>query len=201
MLILASSSPRRRTLLAALGIPFEVRQPHIDETQAPGEDPFTYVRRMSQEKALAIAGTLSAPATVLAADTIELAADTTGMDASVGILGKPIDADDARRILRHLRGRDHTVCTAFTLTRIGASPLTLTDDVRTTVTMREYSDAEIDAYIATGDPFDKAGSYAIQHEGFRPVAYIEGDYNNVVGLPLDVVRERLVRDFGFTPSA
>lgn len=196
--ILASGSPRRRELIASLGIPFEVVKSDVDETQHPGEPPYEYVKRLSIEKAEAVAGQVTAsPAVVLAADTIVvLAADTIGVDAQGEILGKPVDADDARQMLRRLRGRDHIVCTAVTVDKIGAqhaAPLrqTLTELTYTTVMMRDYADNEIEAYIASGDPFDKAGSYAIQHAGFHPVARIDGCYTNVVGLPLCAVRRAL----------
>ncbi|PJF26059.1 MAG: septum formation inhibitor Maf [Phototrophicales bacterium] len=189
-LILASGSPRRRELLASLGVDFTVIKSDIDETQHPGEPPYDYVRRLSLEKAAAVAAKLeSASDIVLAADTVViLAADTLGVTESGEILGKPADADDARAILRRLRGRTHVVCTALT---VRAPDQTLTELTRTTVLMRDYTDAEIDAYIATGDPFDKAGAYAIQHETFRPVAQIEGSYTNVVGLPLETLRPML----------
>ncbi len=193
--ILASSSPRRRELIASLGIPFEVIKPDVDESQYPAEPPIDYVRRLSVLKAQAVAHSLShsSQTTILAADTVViLAADTIGVQDGE-ILGKPQDADAARAMLRQLRGRAHIVCTAFTLltVRATADPVLVTRDVQTLVHMRDYSDDEIEAYIATGDPFDKAGSYAIQHEGFKPVAHIDGDYHNVVGLPLDAVREAL----------
>jgi septum formation protein len=194
-LILASSSPRRRALLASLGLTFEIIKPEIDETQHPGEDPYVFVQRLSREKAAAVAARIETPAAILAADTIVLAADTVGVDATGDILGKPVDADDARAMLRRLRGREHIVCTAFTLHRLTShdDAQIITEAVKTRVTMRGYTDAEIDAYIASGDPFDKAGSYAIQNKAFAPVAHIAGDYNNVVGLPLDAVRAALVR--------
>jgi septum formation protein len=190
--ILASGSPRRRELLASLGIAFEIVKPDIDETQHPGEPPYDYVYRLSREKAAAVAAQVAAPAWVLAADTVViLAADTIGV-LEGEVLGKPGDADEARAMLRRLRGRDHVVCTALTLLRLGDAPAEGdTRLTRTTVTMRDYSDSEIDAYIATDDPFDKAGSYAIQHEGFRPVARIDGSHTNVVGLPLETLREML----------
>lgn len=194
-LILASSSPRRRDLLASLGLTFDIIKPDINETQHPSEGPFDYVARLSVEKAQAVAAQLSNDATILAADTIVLAADTIGVEESGDILGKPADADEARAMLRRLRGRSHIVCTAFTLLQT-QDDQRITRDVRTTVTMRDYGDDEIDAYIATGDPFDKAGSYAIQHEGFHPVADLDGDYNNVVGLPLDALRDAL-REMGW----
>ncbi len=180
--VLASGSPRRRELLASLGIAFTVVKSDIDETQRPDEDAYAYVRRLSIEKAQAVVARLTGRSLVLAADT------TVVLDGEV--LGKPLDAADARDMLRRLRGRDHVVCTALTLLD---SAQTLTELTRTTVTMRDYTAAEIDAYIATGDPFDKAGGYAIQHEGFHPVAHIDGSYSNVVGLPLETLQEMLAR--------
>lgn len=196
--ILASSSPRRRELLASLNIPFAVIKPDVDETQHQDESPLDYVERLSKEKAQTVAEQIAAPALVLAADTIVLlAADTIGVFDDE-ILGKPANANEARTMLRHLRGRAHTVCTAMTLRHLNGtqSAHTLTRLTQTTVYMRDYSDVEIDAYIATGDPFDKAGSYAIQHEGFHPVARIEGSQTNVVGLPLETLNTMLV-EIGF----
>jgi septum formation protein len=200
-LILASSSPRRRELLASLGIDFTVVKPDVDERQRPGEAPLDYVRRLSQEKAADVAARLPSPITVLAADTVViLAADTLGVDDEGEILGKPADADDARRMLRRLRGRVHQVYTAMTLLVVdgdAAKPRRqMTTLTRTDVYMRPYTDAEIEAYIATGDPFDKAGSYAIQHQGFQPVERIEGSYTNVVGLPLETL-EVMLADIGW----
>ncbi|MCA9881491.1 MAG: septum formation protein Maf, partial [Anaerolineae bacterium] len=189
-LILASSSPRRRELLASLGVEYSIIKPEIDETQHDGEPPLAYVRRLSKEKAHAVAEQLQSQATILAADTVViLAADTIGIDGEGEILGKPADADEARAMLKRLRGRDHLVVTAFTLLKTGTESSNHTQDVQTRVTMRDYSDAEIEDYIATGDPFDKAGSYAIQHPEFRPVADLSGSRTNVIGLPLDEVRE------------
>ena len=191
--ILASGSPRRRELLASLGIDFQVIKSDIDETQQADENPYDYVRRLSIEKAEAVAARLSEPALVLAADTVViLAADTIGVTESGDVLGKPVNADDARVMLRRLRGRDHVVCTAITLFQLDSRQI-LTELTRTTVTIRDYSEAEVDAYIATGDPFDKAGGYAIQHEGFHPVAQIDGSYSNVVGLPLETLKPMLER--------
>ena len=181
--ILASSSPRRRDLLASLGIEFRVVQPAIDESRRPGEAPADYVRRLSMEKAEAVAEALAGPAVILAADTAVIDGDD--------ILDKPADAADARRILRRLRGQEHRVCTAITLYRLAQPPRQLTRLACTRVFMRAYSDEEVAAYIATGDPFDKAGSYAIQHPDFAPVDHIEGSYSNVVGLPLETLREAL----------
>lgn len=181
--ILASSSPRRRELLASLGIAFTIHKPDIDETQFPGEPPQDYVRRLSQQKAAQVSGQVAAPAYILAADTVVIHAGD--------ILGKPADADEARQMLRRLRGEAHRVCTAITLSAPQRPPLT--EITCTDVFMRAYSDAEIEAYIASGDPFDKAGSYAIQHEAFAPVAKIEGSYSNVVGLPLETLQRLLAQ--------
>lgn len=189
--ILASSSPRRREIISRMIADFEIIKPEIDETQHKDEAPLDYVKRLSQEKAQAVAEQIQGDATILAADTVViLAADTIGIEANGEILGKPVDADDARAILRRLGNRPHQVCTAFTLKR---GQYQVSEIVSTTVHMRDYSDAEIEAYIATGDPFDKAGSYAIQHEDFHPVREIEGSYMNVVGLPADEVRRELIR--------
>ncbi len=209
--ILASSSPRRQQMIASLGIEFEIIKPEIDETQHAGEDPLAYVRRLSTEKAAVVAQQLnqtdlpaSQPAStvILAADTIVLAADTIGsVEGEAGarqILGKPADDDEARAILRQLRDHPHEVYTAFRLLKLTADQTSgetrteaYDDLVKTTVTMRPYSDAEIDAYIASGDPFDKAGGYAIQNPDFHPVQAIDGCYHNVVGLPLCAVKRGL----------
>jgi septum formation protein len=181
--ILASSSPRRRELLASLGISFDIQKPAINEDQHPGEAPLDYVRRLSQEKAAAVAQQIDLPAIILAADTVVIC---DGI-----ILGKPENDDQAREMLVTLRGRDHDVCTSITLHIPDQSPLT--EITCTRVTMRDYSDDEITAYIATGDPFDKAGGYAIQHVDFAPVAGIDGSYSNVVGLPLETLRALLAQ--------
>src|SRR5690606_12100670 len=104
---------------------------------------------------------------------------------------KPETADEARVMLKRLRARVHRVCTAITLRLLDDQPQSITRLTCTEVTMRDYTDAEIDAYIATGDPFDKAGSYAIQHPEFAPVAHIEGSETNVIGLPLETLRSAL----------
>jgi len=164
---------------------FEVVKPEIDETRRSGEALVDYAERLSREKAAAVAKMLGeSPALIIAADTIVI-------DHEGELLGKPSDAADARWMLRHLRGRAHEVVTAFTLRQTANPSRTITRHARTTVHMRDYSEAEIDAYIASGDPFDKAGGYAIQNEAFHPVARIEGSYSNVVGLPLDELRAAL----------
>ena len=192
-LILASSSPRRQQLLKDLGLSFAVVKPDIDESLKPEEKLVSYVERLSREKAEAVARQLEADsALIIAADTIVvLGAEPVGSEGDGELLGKPADPAAARAMLRRLRGRAHTVVTAFTLLRVEAQPQSITRQVRTTVHMRDYTEAEIDAYIASGDPFDKAGGYAIQNEAFRPVARIEGSYSNVVGLPMDELKAGL----------
>lgn len=190
-LILASGSPRRRELLAALGLEFEIIKPQVDETQLPGENPFTYVTRLSRIKAAAVTAELQDHHIVLAADTtVILAADTIGVEEGGEVLGKPVDAEDALNTLRRLRGREHLVCTSFTLKNTDQE---ITRMIQTTVTMRDYTDQEIESYIASGDPFDKAGSYAIQNKAFHPVASLDGSYSNVMGLPVCQVREALLK--------
>ncbi len=183
--ILASSSPRRQELLGRLVKGFEVIKPAVDESRLADEALVDYAERLSREKAAAAANMLGgAPALIVAADTIVI-------DHEGGLLGKPADASDARRMLQRLRGRAHRVVTAVTLRRNDEPARVLTRHARTLVFMRDYSAAEIDDYIASGDPFDKAGGYAIQNQVFRPVARIEGEYSNVVGLPLSLVESGL----------
>lgn len=184
--ILASSSPRRRELLASLGITFDVLKPDIDEDQHPGEQPLDYVRRLSAEKAAAVVQQISDSAIIIAADTVVICDNA--------ILGKPENAEEAREMLVTLRGRDHQVCTSITLHTPDES--FITEVTCTRVIMRYYSDDEIAAYIATRDPFDKAGGYAIQHPDFAPVAHIDGSYTNVVGLPLETLQTMLERAQG-----
>jgi len=187
-LILASASPRRRQLLAVLGIPFTIDVADIDESRVGEESPEAHVRRLAETKARTVAARHS-DAVVLAADTIVVHQGR--------ILGKPGDAAEARVMLQSLRKSPHRVITAVAVSRPGdvASELDIS-----TVTMRPYTDAEIDAYIATGDPFDKAGSYAIQHPEFAPVARMGGCYAGVMGLPL-AVTARLLAAAGLAPVA
>jgi len=181
MLILASASPRRRYLLACLGLPFEVVAPEIDEGTMAGRAE-RIARRLAAAKARAVAEERR-DATVLAADTVV---------AHRGVLlGKPRDAAEAEAMLKRLRGRVHRVVTAVAVlppartgARRGGHCRPLVEHAVTRVTMRRYSDAEIAASIARGDPFDKAGAYAIQDERLAPVARYDGCYCNVVGLPL-----------------
>jgi septum formation protein len=172
-LILASASPRRRELLARLRLPFEVLPAGVDES-APEVpvDAVELARDLARAKAAEIAVTRP-EAPVVAADTIVV------LDGR--ILGKPESEDEAWETLRALRSRPHSVITAVAVAR-GAD--VHVDHALSTIHMRDYAEDEIADYIASGDPFDKAGSYAIQHERFRPVERYEGCYCNVVGLPL-----------------
>jgi MAF protein len=180
MLILASASPRRRVLLARLGLPFEVVEPDIDESATAGR-PERIARRLAAAKARAVA--IRRPdATIIAADTI--------VAHRGALLGKPRDAAEAEATLKRLRSRTHRVITAVAVLPAGHRR-PLIDHAVTSVTMRRYTDAEIAASIARGDPFDKAGAYAIQDERLAPVAAYEslpadrrGCYCDVVGLPL-----------------
>ncbi len=190
-LLLASNSPRRRRLLNLTGWSFEVRAVEIDETPLTGELPAGYVLRLAEAKARAAAGLAPQGALVLAADT-------TVADGDV-ILGKPADPDEAAAMLRRLRGRTHRVFTALALFQPESGRLE-TDLCATSVPMRHYSDEEIARYVASGDPLDKAGAYAIQHAGFHPVDGLQGCYACVVGLPLCHLQRSLLK-FGLGPRA
>jgi len=190
-ILLASGSPRRRELLRLTGLDVALTRADIDESVRPGETAAVYTTRLSREKAHAALA--SAPA-----DAIALAADTTVADKDT-ILGKPADADEARAMLVGLRGRTHQVYTALTLIDV-ASGQSHTELAVTDVPMRAYADSEIDAYIASGDPFDKAGGYAIQHNGFHPAILAHGCFANVVGLPLCHLL-RALRRFEVLPLA
>jgi septum formation protein len=181
MLILASASPRRQELLRNAGIPFTVQAADIDETPLAGESPRDCAERLAREKAMVIFDSTPQQC-VLGADTIVVADDV--------ILGKPRDAEDAGRMLRLLSGRTHAVITGVCLVGEkmagGDLPVIIASET-TQVTMAEISDDEIRDYIATGEPMDKAGAYAIQGIASRWIPRIEGDYSNVVGLPVALV--------------
>jgi septum formation protein len=181
-MILASSSPRRRELFTRLGVAYTPFGPDVDERARPGETPLETQHRITLEKARVAA--LRVPALQ---DEVVIAADTTVL-LDGAMLNKPADADEAWAMLRRLRGRTHEVQTCVVIKR-GAQEIM--EIVSSLVTMRPYSDAEIAAYIATGDPFDKAGSYAVQHANFQPVESIQGCPLNVVGLPLCRLRAHL----------
>ncbi len=186
-LILASASPRRRQLLALGGWSFEVRAVAADETPLPGEPPDVFVRRMSVTKAELAAASLNGAAP----EAVLIASDTTVVADGL-ILNKPADVREATAMLTRLRGRDHEVLTAVTVLDL-ANGRADTDLARSRVPMRAYSDAEIAAYVASGDPLDKAGAYAIQHPAFQPVerARFRDCFANVMGLPLCHVLRRL----------
>ncbi len=171
-IVLASQSPRRRELLAQIGIAHEVRPADVDESVLPGEEPLPHVERLARAKAHALAGVMP-DAVVIAADTIVV------VDGR--ILGKPADDGHAREMLRALAGRTHTVHTAVAVAR-GESTLSAVESVA--VTFRALGDDEIAAYVETGEPRDKAGAYGIQGYGAVLVQRIEGDYFAVMGLPL-----------------
>jgi septum formation protein len=203
MLVLASASPRRQELLRNAGISFTVQPADIEETPIVGEPPRQCAERLAREKALAV-WRIRPKDPVLGADTIVVVGET--------ILGKPADADDAVRMLRLLSGRVHRVITGICLVQavVGdrlpvASKIALHSDEilrtengelrtaseTTLVTMTQLSDDEIRDYVATGEPMDKAGAYAIQGMASRWIPRIEGDYSNVVGLPVALVYRML----------
>jgi septum formation protein len=190
MIILASNSPRRKELLTLLGLPFRACPAEIDESALPGEAPRAYVLRLAEGKARTVAAQIPA-------DSLVIAADTTVADG-LDILGKPEDEQQAMEMLTRLRGHLHQVYTAVAVLRAADSMLLL-DTCATDVPMRDYSQAEIATYVATGDPLDKAGAYAIQHDGFHPVDHLEGCYANVVGLPLCHLT-RLLRKLNVEPQ-
>lgn len=171
--ILASNSPRRKQLFALGGWDFTVSAADVDETPFEDEAPREYVIRLAQAKALAIQARAES-------DAVIVGSDTTVVDGNQ-ILGKPVNEEDARRMLKQLRGRVHQVFTGIAIVQ---SEKMVADICVTDVPMRDYSDAEIERYIQSGDPLDKAGAYAIQHPGFKPVEVLEGCYASVMGLPL-----------------
>jgi len=172
-LILASNSPRRSELLRLIGLPFEVCPADITEIRKSGEPPVDYVLRLARHKAAAIAE--GQPGLVIAADTTVVDGDE--------VLEKPADPADARRMLQQLRSRVHQVFTGIAIIDT-VSGQSFDDVCCTEVPMRDYANAEIEAYIATGDPMDKAGAYGIQHTGFHPVQDLQGCFASVMGLPL-----------------
>lgn len=202
MIVLASASPRRQELLRSAGIPFTVQPADIDETPLAGEAPRDCAERLAREKALAVFR-IRPQECVLGADTIVVIDDM--------VLGKPRDAGDAGRMLRLLSGRTHAVITGVCVAgkRRARDPRSVASedapsadgqDLQTTsettlVSMCELSDDEISDYVATGEPMDKAGAYAIQGLASRWIPRIEGDYSNVVGLPVALVY-RMLRERG-----
>jgi len=197
MLVLASASPRRQELLRYAGISFTVEPADIDETPRDGESPRDCAERLARQKALAVSNTRPQDY-VLGADTVVAVDDI--------ILGKPVDAANAARMLRLLSGRTHQVVTGVCLvagtvaSELAQKLRTENRELRTAsettlVTIRDLSDDEIHEYVATGEPMDKAGAYAIQGMASRWIPQIDGDYSNVVGLPVKLVCE-LLREQG-----
>ena len=181
-LILASASPRRAEILSSVGWEFTKDSADIDETELPNESPEDYVQRLAREKAEAVA--------VKYADALVLGADTTVV-INNQILGKPVDLADAKRMLKMLSGNYHEVLTGVALSRITNYELRITNFAmqRTRVKFAEMSDAEIDFLAERGEPLDKAGAYAVQAQAALFIEGIEGDYWNVVGLPVSLVYE------------
>ena len=184
-IILASSSPRRKALLEQIGLKFEVDSSVYEDAGLPVEEPHRLSRQLSLQKAKSVAGAHP--------DAIIIAADTFGV-ADGRIIGKPHSEGEARTMLASLSGKSHTVITGFTVldTLTGKS---VSRSVETTVFMKRLTASEIESYVKTGEPLDKAGSYAIQGLGAVLVERIEGDYFNVMGLPLSAVAE-VLKEFG-----
>lgn len=186
-LILASASPRRREILQAVGWPFETHAVAIDESRRPAEKAVAYVERLAREKAdaAAAAATGHTGRVLLGADTVVVVDDE--------ILGKPLDERDARRMLRLLSGRWHEVLTGVALVRSGEPTRHRVAHEKTLVRFAQMTETEINWYVATREPLDKAGAYAIQGHAALFIEEIRGDYWNVVGLPVQLIY-RLVQD-------
>jgi nucleoside triphosphate pyrophosphatase len=189
-LILASTSPRRAEILCMVGWPFEKHAVPIDESRRLDEEAVAYVERLALEKAEAAAGQLSSDPlarVILGADTVVVVEND--------MLGKPVDENDARRMLRQLSGRWHEVITGVALVRSGSvDHARRVAHERTRVRFAAMTDDEIEWYVATGEPMDKAGAYAIQGKAARFIEEIEGDYLNIVGLPIRLVY-RMIHEF------
>src|SRR6266568_2908104 len=190
MLILASQSPRRAELLRNAGIAFEVRPAEVDERMYEGEDPFEYVKRLALEKALHVLNMAPKGAVVIGADT------TVVVDGES--LGKPVDKAHARHMLERLSGRWHEVTTGVCVAFCDANGAVVSE-VKSEVTEVEFaamSAEEIETYVASGEPMDKAGAYAIQGRASQWIPRIQGCYFNVVGLPVARLRTMLLRAEG-----
>ncbi|HSC34420.1 MAG TPA: nucleoside triphosphate pyrophosphatase [Thermodesulfobacteriota bacterium] len=175
-IVLASSSPRRRELLSTLGFAFDVMHPSADETVSGDETPEDFALRVSAEKAASVSGSLGEGAVVIGADTIVV------VDGE--ILGKPEDPEEASSMLRKLSGKEHHVFTAFSIVK-PKNVILHSEIVDTSVRVKPLAASEIEGYIKTGEPMDKAGAYGIQGIGSFMVRGIEGSYSNVVGLPVE----------------
>lgn len=174
IVVLASSSPRRHELLSQVGVPFAVRVPDIDESPLAGEEPRDYVRRLAFAKAAAVTAS---------SDELVIAADTT-VELGGEILAKPIDDTDAAAMLRRLSGRTHHVHTGVAARRNGRE---LAEVCTTSVSFVDLDEGTIGWYVASGEPIDKAGAYALQGAGGALVRLVRGSVSNVIGLPLHLV--------------
>ena len=193
-LVLASGSPRRRELLSEAGVVWEAMPADIDESVLPGESPRDMALRLAEQKARVVAGRISRGTRrhVLGADT------TVVLDGE--IIGKPADPEDALSLLRRLTGRTHTVVTAVAIVDTD-HPAPFTFALESRVSMREASERELRDYVATGEPLDKAGAYAIQGQGAWLVTHFEGSRTNIIGLPVEETLEMLERAGYPLPSA
>ena len=170
----------------------------VDERVLPGEDPREYVLRLAETKARQVAQTAPGEALIVAADTTVVDEQALqGSRSQAVILGKPRDQEEAALILRQLRGRTHLVYTGLAVFRLADQKL-VRDLAVTEVIMRDFSEAELEEYVRSGDPMDKAGAYAIQHAGFHPVEKVNGCFTNVMGLPICHLA-RMLLQFGFRP--
>lgn len=186
-LVLASGSPRRRELLGNIGLSFDIVVDNSDEEFVKGEHPSETVKRLSMQKALNVAGKIASNAIVIGADTV------VSIDGK--ILGKPKDEAEAEEMLNRLSGRSNTVYTGLAVVNKSLGK-TVSDFESTDVKFRELSHDEIKAYVKSGEPMDKAGAYGIQNLGALLIEGIDGDYFNVVGLPICKLGKILERDFG-----
>lgn len=189
LLILASSSPRRRSLIACFGLPFLVDMPETEEMALPGEEAHDHVRRLAVEKGADVVSRHD-EGLVVSADTVVV------LDGE--IIGKPRDANDAREMLGRLAGRTHYVLSGVAVTEAETTSVKAAV-VSSRVTIAALDESEIDRYVATGEPLDKAGSYAAQGEGKRFITGIDGSWTNVVGLPMEEL-QRLLASFGCTAA-
>jgi septum formation protein len=192
-LYLASSSPRRRELLSLGGWEYALLPVQVDETPLPGEDGVEYVQRLAKRKAYTASCKADITGVIIAADTAVIDREMSG---NTKIFGKPHEQNEASEMLQSLRGHTHQVHTAISILRTSDGTLNgpfISDLCTTDVPMRNYSDVEIATYIASGDPMDKAGAYAIQHNGFHPVEKLEGCFANVMGLPLCHLTRSLIK--------
>ena len=188
--VLASASPRRRELMGEMGLEFDIIPADVPEELLPEETPQAMVERLSRDKALKVAADLS--------EGFVIGADSTVVHLGES-LGKPLDDDDARAMLRRLRGTTHHVCTGVTVVN-AATGKALTESMTSEITLREFTDEEIETSIASGTPRDKAGAYAVQDTEFRPASSWDGCYHNIVGLPTCRVLEML-GELGWTAPA